>query len=129
MGETPDPKSLPPRTGKGRPLAIVLATIAGIALVAFLASYFSGLWGVGRETLPTAEECLRLEELKNVALAYLENEEFAEADGRLAEIAAKLPAESLGRRDLAICRMLWLGQATKSKPDPQKVQDARAIAP
>ncbi|MBC7854679.1 MAG: hypothetical protein IAF94_14700, partial [Pirellulaceae bacterium] len=124
MGEKPVPKSLPPRSGNGRPLAIGLATLAGIALVAFLVSYFSGFWGANRNNLPAAEECLRLEELKSVALAYLENEEFAEAEGRLAEIAAKLPAESLGRRDLAICRMLWLGQTTELKPDPQLAQDA-----
>jgi tetratricopeptide (TPR) repeat protein len=126
MGEKPVSESLPPHSGKGRLMAIVLATIAGIALVAFLASFFSfsGRWGDGRETLPAAEECLRLAELKNISLAYLENEEFAQADRRLAEIAAKLPAESLGRRDLAIGRMLWMESATKSKPEPLLVRDA-----
>lgn len=124
MGAKPQPESLPPRSAKSRRPAILLAIIAGIALVAVITSYFFGRWGDDRETLPTAEECLRLEALKNVALAHLENEEYAEADKCLSELAAKLPTESLGWRDLAICRVLWLESATKSKPDPKLVQDA-----
>jgi tetratricopeptide (TPR) repeat protein len=64
-------------------------------------------------------ECIKLEQLKNVSIAHLENGRYkekrgagqgdlAKADAGFLELAEKLPADPLGPRNLAITRLLEL---------------------
>jgi tetratricopeptide (TPR) repeat protein len=52
------------------------------------------------------DDSLKLIELRNQAIGYLENHEFAAADAALTEVIRLIPADPFGPRNLAICRQL-----------------------
>lgn len=121
MSNTPSKKSNLPATSIGRYL--IAASLVAILIVAGIGLFFLGPTSKG---LPSPEECLRLERLKNIALAHLELAEYEEADKRLVELVKSLPTEPLGPRNLAICRLLWLESKDGPKPPLQAVQSALA---
>lgn len=98
---------------------VMAAVVAGLLLFARRAPKFQ----YDRET------ALRLVELRNLSLGQLENEQLAECDPLLQEIADRLPQDPFGPRNLAIARLLAL-QQTGAATDPEKhavaARDARA---
>ena len=97
-----------------------------IALLAVLAAavYFGFL----RRSGPSADEVRKLIGEKNVALGYLENQKLDDATSALAELARRLPNDPMPWRNLAVARVVALGddgvQAT-----PENLQAAQtAIA-
>lgn len=60
------------------------------------------------EAAVTPETAARLAQWRNVGLGHLENMELPEAIGVFEEVVAAVPEERLGRRNLAIARLLIL---------------------
>lgn len=70
------------------------------------------------------EEALRLVELRNLCLGYLENEELAECEPLLQDIIARLPDDPFGPRNLAVARLMML-EKTGESVDPAAYQSER----
>ncbi|MAG95020.1 MAG: hypothetical protein CMJ48_14940 [Planctomycetaceae bacterium] len=82
-----------------------VAVVALIGLVAWLATLPRS------NNEPTEDERAlveRIVQLKNRGIALLENDKFTEADAPLAELAAALPDDPIGPRNLTVCRLLAL---------------------
>ncbi|MBI5757003.1 MAG: VCBS repeat-containing protein [Planctomycetales bacterium] len=101
------------RPAPGRPRHLVRMMVVGcLAALAAVFWFRKNPIGPGDDLPPhhvsklSAAEKLRLLELKNTGIGYLENQKFADADGPLAEVARKLPTDPLGPRNLAINRLL-----------------------
>jgi tetratricopeptide (TPR) repeat protein len=120
------PESKSPR-GRGR-VILGAGVVAVIITVVALALFFIPPWkknGNGNDSrLPTPDECLRLEELKNVAMGLLENEKFAEADARFVELAEALPHEVLPVKNRAICVLVWYNMEGSAGVKPDTVREA-----
>jgi tetratricopeptide (TPR) repeat protein len=105
------------RWGSAGKIAAVIAVAAALAAAVYFAVFQRGG--------PSAEEAGQLISEKNVALGYLENQKLDEAIAALEELARKLPDDPLPWRNLAVARVVALGdegvQAT-----PEKLQAAQA---
>jgi hypothetical protein len=88
---------------------------AGVVLSIVAATLLAACVSFRRDLSPN--ECFKLEQLKNVSIAHLENGrhtekrgagqgDLAKADAGFAELAAKLPSDPLGPRNLAIAILL-----------------------
>jgi tetratricopeptide (TPR) repeat protein len=108
----PDTNSSAPRSSNKR-----LWILGGILLASVGATVLVALISVRRDVSP--DECLKLEQLKNISIAHLENGrhkekrgigqgELSRADDGFAELAKKLPNDPLAVRNLAITRLLEL---------------------
>lgn len=106
----------------------------GICLAIIGATVLAAWLSLRRDVSPN--ECLKLEQLKNVSIAHLENGrhkekrgigqgELARADAGFAELAEKLPGDPLGPRNLAITRLLELRE--KLIPAESAVQAAEMM--
>lgn len=89
----------------------------GICIAVVGATVLAALISLRRDLSPS--ECIKLEQLKSVAIAHLENGryqqnresrqgEWARAEAGFEELAQKLPGDPLGPRNLAITRLLEL---------------------
>lgn len=82
------------------------------------------------------EDCQRLEEKKNVAIGYLENStlapkrpnQLADAESLFEEIGRLKPGDPLPVRDLAIARLLSLGEGADAAKKPDSAPQAREAA-
>ena len=118
MPETPNAQGSP--TSRRRPWiigAIAVTIVAATVLVAFI-SFRNDV---------SPEECARLEQLKNVSIGRLENGRHKEKRGAgqgsfeqaatgFAELAAAVPTDPLGTRNLAITRLLELKEKLIEPP-------------
>jgi len=68
---------------------------------------------------------LRLVELRNRSLGLLENEQLAECDPLLSEIAERLPQDPFGPRNLVIARLLALQQTGASTDRDKSIAAVR----
>jgi hypothetical protein len=100
--------------------AIAISLVAATVLVAFIS--------FRHDVSP--HQCARLEQLKNISIAHLENGRhkekrgagqgsLAKADAGFAELAAALPGDPLGARNLAITRLIELQE--------KSIEPSRAI--
>ena len=89
--------------------------VVGTALVAVVAVL--GWWLATRRPPPDAAEVVRLEHVKNVALGHLENQDLPAAIPLLEELRAAVPRDPLGPRNLAVARVVALGDLGQA-PDP-----------
>ncbi|HEX5104126.1 MAG TPA: CRTAC1 family protein [Pirellulaceae bacterium] len=92
---------MPHRWSAPRTIALILIALACVAAAIYFASRFGGG--------PSADEVRQLVEEKNVGLGYLENQTLDDAVSSFEKIRAKLPADPLSWRNLAIARVLALG--------------------
>lgn len=100
-------------------LAVLLLLAAGAALL--LRRHGAEPAGIPRD------EALRLIELRNLGVGFLENEDSTHSDPLLLELTRKLPADPLGPRNLTISRSLALEQINAAQA-PQDHQAALAQA-
>lgn len=101
------PSASKPSSGKGWLILIgVLIAAAAVAAVVIprLAQRNPGDAGAAL----SADDCRRLEALKNLGVGYLENNSHAEAAARFAELSESFPNDPLGPRNLVIARLLAL---------------------
>lgn len=94
-----------------------------LSLVVFLAVAGGGIWVWFRFNV-WPEETRRLLEKKNLAVAYLENEQFANSVPLLEELATEVPEELLPARNLLISRLLTF-KATGQAIDPEAYAQAQ----
>lgn len=92
------------------------------SLVLLFGAVGAGVWGWFRYRV-WPEETRALLERKNLAVAYLENEEFTKADPLFEELADEVPDEPLAARNLLISRLL-----TFKESDERKDREAYAKA-
>lgn len=82
------------------------------------------------------EDCQRLEEKKNIAIGYLENStlapkranQLADAESLFEEISRLKPGDPLATRNLAITRLLGLGEVAGGEKKPDAAPRAREAA-
>lgn len=100
---------------------IVLATLAIAGLVAACIYYGS------RNTYPrlTAEEARELVHLKNVGLGALENQKLAEALQAFEPLLARLPVDPLPARNVAVARVVALGDEDKPNRTAETIAAAQ----
>ena len=108
-----------PAPRKFPPSHVVLAVLA-IAVAGGAAIYFSVV-----RSGPSADEASRLIQERNVALGYLENQKLDEATSALQALADKLPDDPLPWRNLAVARVVALGDEGV-ETTPAAVQTALA---
>ncbi|HVW36431.1 MAG TPA: hypothetical protein VHB99_03965, partial [Pirellulales bacterium] len=110
MPETPNAQASPHRRRRFWIMGIVAASIAAATALIALISFRHDV---------SPDQCAKLEQLKNISIAHLENGRhkekrgagqgsLAKADLGFAELAKKLPNDPLGARNLAITRLLEL---------------------
>ena len=96
-------------------IAALLTAAAACLVVAFvfivkgIDPQPGGPGGVPTSKKLTREETIKLLDLRDRAVALLENQEFAKADDLLSDIIRQLPDDPFGPRNLTICRELALG--------------------
>lgn len=73
------------------------------------------------------DDSLKLVDLRNQSVGYLENHDFPKADEVLVEISQMLPRDPFGPRNLAICRQLALKAIDKQR-DPDAFVRATSLA-
>jgi hypothetical protein len=99
----------------------VVISVAAIVVIAIVAAA-AILWFQGaREPALTAERARELLHLRNVGLGELENQKIDAGIAAFDQLARELPREAIGRRNLAVARVVALGEE-------QVVADANAIA-
>jgi hypothetical protein len=106
-------------------LGIVAVVAVASAVVA--AAWFGGLFEVG-PTGPklTTAQAQALIQTKNVGLGQLENQEVKEGLAAFDTIAAEVPSDPLGPRNVAVARVLELG--VEDEPAEQPLIDAAKAA-
>ncbi|MCA9068091.1 MAG: VCBS repeat-containing protein, partial [Planctomycetaceae bacterium] len=100
--------------------------IFGLVLVLLLAAVGGGLWTWYRFRV-WPQETRQVLQRKNLAVAYLENEQFEKCDPLLVELGEEWPSELLPARNLAISRVLKV-KATGPTIAPEKFAKALADA-
>lgn len=127
MSETPNAHVSP---NSRRRLWIACGIVVSIAAAVVLVAFISFRHDV------SPDQCIKLEQLKNVSIAHVENGRhkekrgsgqgsLAKADAGFAELAAKLPGDPLGARNLAITRLLELQDKSIA---PQRALEAAEAA-
>lgn len=100
--------------------------IFGVVALLLLVAVGGGIWAWYRFRV-WPEETRRVLERKNLAVAYLENEQFDRCDPLFVELGKEWPNELLPARNLAISRVLKV-KATGPTIAPQKFAKALAEA-
>ncbi len=104
----------------------------GICLAVLAATVLAALISLRRDLSPS--ECVKLEQLKSVSIAHLENGrypqkresgqgEWARAEAGFEELAQKLPGDPLGPRNLAVTRLLELRESQTSAASALEAAD------
>lgn len=127
MPETPNAQASPHRRRRLWIMGVVaISIVAATALIAVIS--------FRHDVSP--DQCAKLEQLKNISIAHLENGRhkekrgagqgsLAKADLGFAELAATLPSDPLGARNLAITRLLELQEKSV---EPSRALEAADMA-
>jgi len=127
MPETPNAQAMPHRRRRFWIMGIVVTAIVAATVLIALISFRHDV---------SPDQCAKLEQLKNISIAHLENGRhkekrgagqgsLAKADLGFAELAEKLPSDPLGARNLAITRLLELQEKSV---EPSRALEAVEMA-
>ena len=107
--------------------AIIAAVVLFLGMLALFLTLKAppGLKNVpGKQKPISYERASKLLKLKNEGVAYLENEKYADADRQLEQLAAELPTDEIGFRNLTICRLLQLTpEKLAQQPAGEKLEE------
>jgi len=102
---------------------------AGIIVFAIVAMVIGALLMVssdddGIDTAPDSLNLARIAELKNLGIAYLENNDLAGAESCFDELTSLLPDDRFGWQNLAITRVLKIAPENINRAEDQAAFDA-----
>ena len=105
----------------------LIGSLVGVVAVCALGAL--GYWALQNRERPTepalsAQEARALIQQKNVGLGYLENQKLPEALAIFEQLAAKVPDDPLGPRNIAVARVVALGD-NEEPADTALVEAAR----
>ena len=113
-----------------RRAALILATMLAVAcLVALVVILREPQTDPMKQAGAAGTEAQDLVQNKNVALAHLENHDTARSAPVFEELAAALPAEPLGPRNLSVARVLALGEEFERVTPGNRCQRAGGLGP